>query len=233
VLQKRESDLKVAHAELLSARTQLELLGMREQDIEELTRTGDARASTAVRSTIAGTIVERKVTQGQVVQAADMLYTVANLTELWVVAEVPEQQSDGLRVGQTVKIEIPALTAAYETPLTLVDNKVNPETRTVLVRASLKNDDGRLKPQMLATVAIPVHPRLALALPESAVVLEDGRENVFVEEAPGRYRLRPVKLGDLHMGLRRVIDGVKRDEKVVVEGGFHLNNERKRAELGS
>jgi len=232
-LQKRESDLKVAHAELLSARTQLELLGMREQDIEELTRTGDARASTAVRSTIAGTIVERKVTQGQVVQAADMLYTVANLTELWVVAEVPEQQSDGLRVGQTVKIEIPALTAAYETPLTLVDNKVNPETRTVLVRASLKNDDGRLKPQMLATVAIPVHPRLALALPESAVVLEDGRENVFVEEAPGRYRLRPVKLGDLHMGLRRVIDGVKRDEKVVVEGGFHLNNERKRAELGS
>jgi cobalt-zinc-cadmium efflux system membrane fusion protein len=231
-LQKRESDLKVAHAELLSARTQLELLGMRDHDLGELTRTGDARASTAVRSTIAGTIVERKVTQGQVVQAADLLYTVADLKQLWVVAEVPEQQSDGLRVGQPVKIEIPALAATYEAPLTLVDSTVDPETRTVLVRADLTNTEGRLKPQMLATMLIPIQPKLALALPESAVVFDSGREQVFVEEAPGRYRLRPVKLGELRMGLRPVLDGLKRDERVVVEGGFHLNSERKRAELG-
>lgn len=231
-LQKRESDLKVAQAELNTARTQLELLGMRWQDIAELTRTGDARASTAVRATIAGTVVERNVTQGQVVQAADTLYTIADLRALWVVAEVPEQQSDGLRVGQSVMIEIPALSTTYETPLILVDSKVNPETRTVLVRASLANREGRLKPQMLATMVIPVQPKLALALPESAVVFEGGREQVFVEDAPGRYRLRPVKLGELHMGLRPVLDGVKPGDRVVVDGGFHLNNERKRAELG-
>jgi cobalt-zinc-cadmium efflux system membrane fusion protein len=231
-LQKRESDLKVAQAELLSASTQLELLGMREQEVDELKRTGNARASTAVRSTIDGTVVERQITQGQVVQAADLLFAVADLGELWVVAEVPEQQSDGVRVGQTVKIEIPALAATYETPLILVDNKVNPETRTVLVRASLMNRDGRLKPQMLATMAIPVQPKMALALPESAVVFEAAREQVFVEDAPGRYRLRPVKLGELHMGLRPVLDGVKPGDRIVVEGGFHLNNARKQAELG-
>jgi cobalt-zinc-cadmium efflux system membrane fusion protein len=231
-LQKRESDLKVAQAELLSARTQLELLGMSETDIAELTRTGDARARAAIRSTIAGTIVERKVSQGQVVQAADTLYVVADLSALWVDAEVPEQQSDGLRVGQTIKVEIPALGAAYETQLNLVDNKVNPETRTVLVRASLSNRDGRLKPEMLATVSIPVQPKLALALPESAVLFEDAREQVFIEEAPGRYRLRPVKLGELRMGLRPVLDGVKPGDRVVVEGGFHLNNARKQAALG-
>jgi cobalt-zinc-cadmium efflux system membrane fusion protein len=131
-----------------------------------------------------------------------------------------------------VKIEIPALAGGYETPLILVDTTVNPETRTVLVRARLKNSDGRLKPQMLATMVIPVQPKLSLALPESAVVFESGREQVFVEEAPGRYRLKPVKLGELHMGLRPVLEGVKGGERVVVEGGFHLNNERKRAELG-
>jgi cobalt-zinc-cadmium efflux system membrane fusion protein len=129
-------------------------------------------------------------------------------------------------------IEIPALSTTYETPLILVDSKVNPETRTVLVRASLANREGRLKPQMLATMVIPVQPKLALALPESAVVFEGGREQVFVEDAPGRYRLRPVKLGELHMGLRPVLDGVKPGDRVVVDGGFHLNNERKRAELG-
>jgi cobalt-zinc-cadmium efflux system membrane fusion protein len=124
------------------------------------------------------------------------------------------------------------LAATYEAPLTLVDSTVDPETRTVLVRADLTNTEGRLKPQMLATMLIPIQPKLALALPESAVVFDSGREQVFVEEAPGRYRLRPVKLGELRMGLRPVLDGLKRDERVVVEGGFHLNSERKRAELG-
>jgi cobalt-zinc-cadmium efflux system membrane fusion protein len=232
-LQKRETEHKVARAELRSAHTQLILLGMNEQEVGELARTGEARASAAVRATIAGTVVERKITQGQVVQATDLLYTIADLNEMWVVAEVPEQQSDGLRVGQTVQIEIPALAAVFESPLVLVDTTVDPETRTVLVRAQLKNDNGRLKPNMLATMIISAQPKRGLALPESAVVMESGREHVFVEEAPGHYRIKPVRLGKLHMGLRPVLDGVTPGERVVLEGGFHLNNERKRAELGS
>jgi cobalt-zinc-cadmium efflux system membrane fusion protein len=232
-LQKRETEHKVARAELRSAHTQLILLGMNEQEVGELARTGEARASAAVRATTAGTVVERKITQGQVVQATDLLYTIADLNEMWVVAQVPEQQSDGLRVGQTVQIEIPALAAVFESPLVLVDTTVDPETRNVLVRAQLKNDNGRLKPNMLATMIISAQPKRGLALPESAVVMESGREHVFVEEAPGHYRIKPVRLGKLHMGLRPVLDGVTPGERVVLEGGFHLNNERKRAELGS
>jgi multidrug efflux pump subunit AcrA (membrane-fusion protein) len=108
-LQRRESELAIASAEQRAAADQLRVLGMSQAAISRLGNNGAINSVTPVVSTVAGTVVERRITQGQVVQPADALYVVADLSEVWVTAEVPEQQAALVRTGQAVDIEVPAL----------------------------------------------------------------------------------------------------------------------------
>ena len=88
-----------------------------------------------------------------------------------------------------------------------------------------------LKPQMLATLLIRKQGANYLVLPDSAVIRNDNRDHVFVQIAPTKFDLRPVQLGEDEGGIRPVISGLKEGERVVTDGGFHLNNERLRKEL--
>lgn len=231
-LQRRQSEAAISAAEARAAHDQLRVLGMSPSAIERLGKSGAIDSVTPVVATITGTVVERKVNQGQVVQPADALFTVADLSRVWAVAQVPEQQAALVEVGKSVTLEIPAL--GNETrvgTLIHVGETVDPETRTVLVRTELDNAEGRLKPAMLATMLIAGRAQQRLVVPASAVVRDGEREAVFVAEGEQRFRLTPVKLGSEIDGLRAVLSGVKAGDRVVGEGSFHLNNERKRAEL--
>jgi cobalt-zinc-cadmium efflux system membrane fusion protein len=104
---------------------------------------------------------------------------------------------------------------------------VDPETRTVRARMDVANPDMDLKPAMLATVLIRSESQRQQVIPAAAVVREENRDHVFVQIAPGRYRLRPVSLGAEVDGRRVVLGGLLEAEKIVGEGSFHLNNERK------
>lgn len=231
-LQRRENEYGTAQAETRAAADQLRILGMSGGGIERLAASGAIDSFSPVVSTVAGTVVERKVTQGQVVQPADALFTVADLSRLWAVADVPEQQAALVKVGQDVQLDIPALDDARLTgKLIYISDTVNPETRTVLVRTELDNKERRLKPAMLATMLIAARPEPRLTVPAAAVVREDNKDHVFVEVAAGQFRLTPVTLGPDSGGMRVVQAGLKQGQKIVVEGAFHLNNERKRAEL--
>ena len=178
---------------------------------------------------------ERKLqilAQGQVVQPADTLFVVADLSRLWAVAQVPEQQVSQVKEGQSVSIEVPALgNEKLVGKLIFVGQTINPETRTVLVRTELDNRDGRLKPAMLATMLIEARPVERLVIPASAVVRESDEDHVFVAEGRGTFRLTKVKLGPEHDGRRVVFSGLKGEEQIVVDGAFHLNNERNRKEM--
>ena len=112
-----------------------------------------------------------------------------------------------------------------------VGDTVNPDTRTVAIRTEVENMGRALKPQMLATMRISSAAERVLAIPATAVVREQDRDHVFVEEAKGQFRLTPVRLGPAVEGLRPVHEGLREGQRVVAEGAFHLNNERKRAEL--
>lgn len=116
--------------------------------------------------------------------------------------------------------------------LIYVGRTVNPQSRTVLVRTELENKEGRLKPAMLATMLIAGKPVDTLVVPGAAVVRDGNDEQVYVETAPGQYRLTRVKLGSESDGMRVVLGGIKAGDRVVVEGAFHLDNERKRLEQG-
>lgn len=231
-LQRRESELSVARAELSAAADQLRILGLGDAALAGLTSRGRISPMVAIRAPKAGVIIERKVNIGQVVQPADPLFTVADLSTVWVIGDVPEQGVRAVSVGQQVEISVPAL---GEQPLTgrivYVADTVNPETRTVTVRTLVDNAQRKLKPAMLASMRIKGAQQEHLVVPNAAVVREANRDHVFVALGDGRFRLTPVELDAAVGEVRPVLKGLTAEQTIVVEGAFHLNNERKRAEL--
>ncbi|WP_232422721.1 efflux RND transporter periplasmic adaptor subunit [Dechloromonas agitata] len=231
-LQRRESEYKISQAETRAASDQLQLLGVSPAAIERLGKQGEVNSVTPVVATMSGVVVERKLAQGQVVQPADSLFVVADLSRLWAVAQVPEQQVGLVKAGQTVNIEVPALGNEKLTgKLIFVGQTIDPETRTVLVRTELDNRDGRLKPAMLASMLIEAKPVERVVVPASAVVRQNDEDHVFVAAGDGVFRLVKVKLGPEQGGVRAALSGLKGGEKLVVDGAFHLNNERNRKEM--
>lgn len=228
-VQRRASEYQISVAETRAAADQLHILGVSPAAVERLGKDGAVDSVTPVVATLAGVVVERKLAQGQVVQPADTLFVVADLSRLWAVAQVPEQQVSQVKVGQSVSIEVPALgNERLVGKLIFVGQTINPETRTVLVRTELDNRDGRLKPAMLASMLIEAKPVERMVVPSSAVVRENDEDHVFVAEGDGVFRLLKVKLGPELAGMRVVLSGLKGNEKLVVGGAFHLNNERNR-----
>jgi cobalt-zinc-cadmium efflux system membrane fusion protein len=228
-LQRRESEFQISVAETRAASDQLQLLGVTPASIDRLGKQGAVNSLTPVVSTLNGHVVERKLAQGQVVQPADALFVVADLTRLWAVAQVPERQVSQVKVGQAVSIEVPALgNEKLVGKLIYVGQTIDPETRTVLVRTELENRDGRLKPAMLASMLIEARALERQVVPASAVVRENDEDHVFVAQGDGAFLLTKVKLGPEQGGQRVVLSGLKGDEKIVVDGAFHLNNERNR-----
>ncbi|MDP2882055.1 MAG: efflux RND transporter periplasmic adaptor subunit [Azonexus sp.] len=231
-LQRRESEYHISKAETRAASDQLQLLGVSLAAIDRLGKQGEVNSVTPVVATLSGVVVERKLAQGQVVQPADSLFVVADLSRLWAVAQVPEQQVSQVKTGQSVSIEVPALgNEKLVGKLIFVGKTIDPETRTVLIRTELDNRDGRLKPAMLASMLIEAKPVERLVVPASAVVRENDEDHVFVAEGDGSFRLAKVRLGSEQGGVRVVLSGLKGGEKLVVDGAFHLNNERNRKEM--
>ena len=227
-LQRRQAESQQAQAEVSAASDQLRVLGMSVEAIAQLTRTRTVNSMSQVVSSIQGTVIERKVTQGQVVQPADSIFLIADLSTLWVVADIPEQRAGAVRVGEMVEADVAALPGRrIRGRLSFVGVTVDPETRTVRARMDVANPDMDLKPAMLATVLIRSESQRQQVIPAAAVVREENRDHVFVQIAPGRYRLRPVSLGAEVDGRRVVLGGLLEAEKIVGEGSFHLNNERK------
>ncbi|MEY4123188.1 MAG: hypothetical protein RLZZ457_2026 [Pseudomonadota bacterium] len=230
--QRRENEYEIAAAETRAAQDQLRVLGVNLKSIERLASTGTIDSVASVMATLKGVVVERKIAAGQVVQPSDVLFAVADLSRVWAVAQVPEQQVGQVKVGQSVSIEVPALGhEKLEGKLIYVGQTVNPETRTVLVRTALDNKSGRLKPSMLASMLIESTPVKRLIVPIEAVVRQDDVDHVFVEESDKKYRLTPVKLATEHNGHRVVLEGLKPGVRIVSEGAFHLNNHRNLAEM--
>lgn len=231
-LQRRESEAQIARADLSAARDQLRLLGVNNGAMVDLVKHGRILPSIEISAPRSGIVIERNVAQGQVVQPSDLLFTLADLSIVWVVGDVPEQVAQFVERGQDVEILVPALESnSFTGVIIAVADLVNPLTRTVMVWTEVDNPLRKLKPDMLATVHITEQPHEHLVIPDEAVVRESNRDHVFVERASGAYALVPVELGSAVNRLRPVLSGVTAGQRIVVEGAFHLNNERKRAEL--
>ena len=231
-LQRRESELSVARAEMRALSDQLKLLGISGAPLEALRDQGALQSHAPILATQSGVLLERKISNGQVVQPGDHLFTVADLGNVWVSGALPEQTARSVRMGQQVDIEVPALgNRQLSGRIIYVGDAVSPETRTVPFRTQVDNLSRDLKPQMLATMRIRGEATSELVVPQDAVIREGDRDHVYLKVGEGTFRFTPVELAPAHDDLRPVLKGVKLGDLVVIDGAFHLHNERKRAEL--
>lgn len=228
-LQRRQSEAETTAAERRAMADQLRVLGMPPEQVEALGKTGNVNSIAAVTSSIDGTVVERKIVLGQVVQPSDALFTVADLSEVWITAQVPEQEASLLAIEQPMRIEIPALANQnFEGKLVYVGELVSNETRTIPARTVLFNKDRMLKPGMLATLLISGKPTDRPVVPATAVVREDGYDHVFIALGDNHYKLTAVKLGPETNGIRPVLSGLEPGTLIVTQQAYHLNTERKK-----
>lgn len=232
-LQQRENELSEAEVDLNASMDHLKIMGMSDKALAELASRRTIKSLSPITATLPGTVIERKITLGQVVQSSDAIFTVADLSHIWLVADVSEQLAHWVREGDDAEAEIPALPGnkRYSGRLIYVGDVINPETRTATVRMELPNSDEVIKPNMLAILLIRKLGSQQAVIPDEAVLREDNRDHVFVQVGPADFRLTPVVLGEQEGTVRPVLSGVTTGDRVVATGAFHLNNERLRKEL--
>jgi cobalt-zinc-cadmium efflux system membrane fusion protein len=231
-MQRIEAELDSVTAEFDATEDQLEILGMTKAAIQKLSNSSTVNSYSDVTSRIAGIVISKHVNIGQVVQPADELFSVADLNHLWAVAEVPEQQAAFIQKDQEVVIDIPALDdKRVKGKIIYVGDIVNPETRTVLIRTEIDNSNQMLKPDMLITVTVQSKKVSKLAVSLAAVVRENDRSYVFAQTGPNKFRLREIEVGSRDGNMISILSGITIGETIVVDGAFHLNNERKKKEL--
>ena len=226
-LRERESVLAEKEIEMNALADQLTVMGMHADDLQRLSRQKVVNSNNPITATINGNVIGRHISVGQIVEISDELFVVADLSEVWVVAEVPEKSATALELNATADIEIPALAhQRLKGTLSFIASTVDPDSRTIKIRVVLPNPEFRLKPEMLASIFIQQPSLPALTIAASAVIRDQNQDYVFVEIAPHRYSLRAVTLDDEIDGRRRVTSGLTAGEKVVARGSFQLNSVR-------
>jgi cobalt-zinc-cadmium efflux system membrane fusion protein len=227
-----ENELDAVKADYRASRDQLMVLGMNEKALEKLESSGQINSYGDVISRFDGIIISRAINLGQIVNPQDNLFYVADLSKLWGVANIPEQQASFIQKDEVVTIEIPALeNKKIEAKIIFEGNIVDPETRTVLVRTEIDNQNLSLKPDMLTSMYIQAKKVSRLAVPNAAIVRENDRNYVFIQNSPKTYRLREVQLGHKDGNLITILSGLAEGETIISDGAFHLNSERKKKEL--
>jgi cobalt-zinc-cadmium efflux system membrane fusion protein len=237
-LQERLARLEVERPDLENAQNRLRLLGaggaaplLKASPSETKTSfPAGSGALFALRTPIAGRVVDRKVTPGLVVKEDDELFTVADTSALWCFVQIPEKDLPSVNVGSQATITVTSLPQEeFPGRVDYLADMVEKATRTVRGRVRVDNPQHRLKAGMFATIAIRVGQRTALTVPETAVLAANGDLFVFVEMAPGTYQKHLIKTGAKGGHRVEVLEGLEENEPVVVQGGFALKSELEKA----
>src|SRR5438477_7896266 len=196
--------------------------------LARLQRTGTASRTLTLSAPIGGIVMEKTALEGLHFGAGDMLYRIVDLSPVWLMADVFEQDLAQIRPGQNAKITVQAYPGrVFDGRVAFVYPTVNAQTRTAKVRVEVPNPDLLLKTDMYATVEIaaPLDSATVLAVPDSAVLDTGTRQTVLVDRGEGRFEPRAVKLGARADGYVAVLDGVAEGEKVVVGANFLIDAE--------
>ena len=214
-----------------AARQRLRLWDVPEAQIREVLRTGRVRRTVTLYSPASGVVVEKPVVRGQAVQAGQTLYTIADLSRVWVEAELREADAGTVREGSPATVELAAFPGQ---PLAGVVSYLQPtlqaEARTLRARIVLPNPEGRLRPGMYATVRLSAPARTALTVPASALVRTGERTLVFVDLGSGRIATQEVEAGRVTGEYAEVLSGVEPGQRVVTSAQFLLDSESNLAE---
>ena len=232
-------DLALAEQEYVLARqvspnltqgalNRLENLGVPIEEIARLRQTGRASRTATIASPMNGVVLEKTAVQGMRFAAGDTLYRIADLSSVWVLAEVFEQDLALVHAGETAKVSLPAYPDRdFQGQITFVYPTLNPTTRTVKIRIELDNAAMLLKPDMYTTVEIaaPVTDTPVLAVPDSAVLDSGKRQIVLVERTAGHFEPHVVSIGRRADGFSEIRSGLRDGDSVVIGANFLIDAE--------
>ena len=210
-----------------AARNRLQLLGMSEEQIGLLEKTGQPQTRITLYAPINGVIAELGVREGMTVMSGAMLFRLVDLSGVWVNAEVPEAQGAWLRPGTAVEARVPSFPGqVFRGRVSAILPEVNAATRTLRARVELANPGARLKSGMFATLAFAQGTGTkALLVPSEAVIHTGERSVVIVAESEGKFRPQEVELGFESGGKSEIRKGLSEGDKVVVSGQFLIDSE--------
>lgn len=231
---KARQDLAEAEADLTFAQEKFHLLGI---DAEQFgnKQSGNQHPLIAMTSPISGSVIERTATQGEVVSPEKPLFTVADLSRLWVIIDIYEKDLGQVKSGTAVKVSTTAYAEkSFRGFISYLGEVMDEKSRTVKARVEVENANRLLKPGMFATVTIDakgVQAEKAIMIPEEAVFLDGTKNYVFIQTAPEKFEMREIMAGRTLGKRLEVIRGLKQGEPVAVKGAFILKSELKKGEL--
>lgn len=223
-----ENDLSSAKVAIEAVKNRLRILGKSAAEIDQIVA-GSARINpeVAVRAPISGTLVSRKLGLGQYIQAAasDPVFTLGDLSTVWVVANVRESDAPYVHVGQTVEVKVLALPDKPVTAkIVYVAPSLDPNTHRLIARAEIDNADGSLKPEMFANIIIVAgETATAPAVPQTAIVYEGPSTRVWVVDKDRRIQSRTIAVGRASQGMVEVLRGLAAGESVVTSGALFID----------
>jgi cobalt-zinc-cadmium efflux system membrane fusion protein len=234
--QRRQGEMLSLRAEKREAEDRLRLLGMSDDQIGKLYREQKILSYVPITAPFDGRVIARNLTKGEVVEVTEKLFTVADLSEVWVLANIPEKDITFIRadagtdksgVDQIVEVLLTAYPGeVFHGKVTYVGDVLDVATRTMNLRLELPNPHRKLKPEMYATIRVHSLPEHGvLMVPESAVQRERDRRFVFVQRDAHTFEARDVTLGEGNGEMIKILDGLQEGEPVVVKGAYVLKSE--------
>jgi len=225
-----ESDMKTAEGALNAARNRLRvIIGREQEEVDRVERERVINPLITINSPIDGTVITRKIGPGQYVRtdATEALYSIADLSTMWLKANVPEVDIPLVRVGQEIEVMVNALpNRVFKAQIIAIGAASDASTRRVAVRSEIPNPDGALKAEMFASFNVVVGTSdPILSVPVDGVIREGEAAYVWVQVEPGGFERRRIEVGREQDGRLAVLSGLKEDDSVVSRGAIYIDNE--------
>ena len=222
-----QNDMRSSETALEAARKKLRILGFTDETISAFHDKGSINPEITIYSPISGTVVQRKIGPGQYVNAgaSDPVFVIGDLSTVWLIAFVRESDAAIVSVGQEISVNVMALPGHPLTArINYVSAAIDPATRRLLVRATIDNREGKLKPEMFATVTIYSkgdHP--ATAVPKQALIYEADQVRIWVAHDDKSVELRQIKTGLVNGDLVEVVNNLKPGERIITKGSLFID----------
>lgn len=228
--QKKSKATKIAAEKKRMARVSLEqklmVLGMPATTIKKILAERSVVNIIPIQTPQSGIVLERNVNLGELVDPSKALFVVDDIDNLWLVADIFEQDVEHVRAGQEIEFQVDSFPGhTFKGKLDFVAGTINPETRTLAVRAVVANPGFKLKPKMFARMKIFGEKHKALAVPAKAVQDAGSDKVVYIPIAQGQFEERHIKVGEEAGGYVEIVKGLKAGDKVVVSGSFTLRSQ--------
>jgi Cu(I)/Ag(I) efflux system membrane fusion protein len=209
-----------------AARRRLQLWDIADSHIRELERSGKILRTLPIHAPLGGTVIEKMAVAGMRVMPGEDLYAIADLSHVWILADIYEYELPFIEIGQTAGITLSYDPAASMTGrLAFIYPTLDGETRTVRVRFELDNPGGKLKPDMYVNIALTVPLGERLIVPKDAVLESGIRQIIFVRQGGGKLAWRTVKIGARAGDWVEILDGLSEGEEIVTSANFLIDSE--------